>query len=223
MRSKTIADFRKGKIRYLVATNVAARGLDVTGLELVVNMSPPRDDEAYVHRAGRTGRAGAHGKSWTFVTPQEHFRIRHLERKVQSNIEQLMLPTQEDFLQLQIQRELASIEACEAQIDDQLVEELLAPYHAKKIRALFKSFLQERLNQWQRLGPRAGLEWDEQMLRKSRLQPGKKKRSNPRPRPWHQKDNKRPQGRQGGHRGEGSHRSGPRKSGSGRPQRSRRA
>jgi len=70
-RERTLVRFRSGKISTLVATDVAARGLDVEGIEHVVNYDPPSDDAGYVHRVGRTARAGATGTGVTLVTPQQ--------------------------------------------------------------------------------------------------------------------------------------------------------
>jgi len=70
-RDSTIADFKAGNISLLVATSVAARGLDVKDLVCVINYEVPNHYEDYVHRVGRTGRAGAHGVAYTFITPEE--------------------------------------------------------------------------------------------------------------------------------------------------------
>jgi superfamily II DNA/RNA helicase len=84
-RNKAMEKFRRGSTRYLVATNVAARGLDVQGLPLVVNFGVPEDTESYTHRCGRTGRAGAQGMAWTLVTPRSvrsfEFMMRRLNLK----------------------------------------------------------------------------------------------------------------------------------------------
>lgn len=82
-RNATMAKFRDKRVRYLVATNVAARGIDVRDLPLVVNFGVPFDPESYTHRVGRTGRAGAEGKAWTLVSPKTargyEFLMRHLK------------------------------------------------------------------------------------------------------------------------------------------------
>lgn len=70
-RGSTIADFKSGSVKLLIATSVAARGLDVKQLILVVNYDCPNHYEDYIHRCGRTGRAGNAGVAWTFVTPEQ--------------------------------------------------------------------------------------------------------------------------------------------------------
>jgi superfamily II DNA/RNA helicase len=71
VRSRTLADFRDGRVDVLVATNVAARGIHVDGVSLVVHVDPPSDPKDYLHRAGRTARAGEHGTVVTLVLPQQ--------------------------------------------------------------------------------------------------------------------------------------------------------
>ncbi|WP_197466388.1 DbpA RNA binding domain-containing protein, partial [Oleiphilus sp. HI0080] len=73
--------------RILVATDVAARGLDVDDVALVVNADLPRDDEVYVHRIGRTGRAGSSGKAYSFYTPKQRFKLERLADERQQELE----------------------------------------------------------------------------------------------------------------------------------------
>lgn len=86
-RSLTLKRFRDGKIRVLVASDVAARGLDIEDLELVVNLDPPIDAEHYVHRVGRTGRMGRKGLAVSILTPQEEFIMRKFSRELGIEIE----------------------------------------------------------------------------------------------------------------------------------------
>ena len=85
-RNRTIADMRRGKIRLLVATDVAARGLDVTGISHVINFDLPKFAEDYVHRIGRTGRAGASGIAISFVSGNEVDCLKRIERYIGQSI-----------------------------------------------------------------------------------------------------------------------------------------
>jgi len=85
-RRVALADFKSRKTRILVATDVAARGLDINGIELVVNYNLPDNSEDYVHRIGRTGRAGQTGKAITFATANEQKEIRDIEKLINKNI-----------------------------------------------------------------------------------------------------------------------------------------
>lgn len=79
-RKEALGGFKSGKYRVLVATDIAARGIDVSGIELVINFDIPDDPEDYVHRVGRTGRAGQVGKAITFVAPDQRGKLRDIER-----------------------------------------------------------------------------------------------------------------------------------------------
>ena len=91
-RDRTVERLRSGSVDILVATDVAARGLDVERIGLVINYDMPFDSEAYVHRIGRTGRAGRTGEAVLFVTPRERRFIRNLERATGQPIEAMEVP-----------------------------------------------------------------------------------------------------------------------------------
>lgn len=95
-RTDVIADFRRGAFRYLVATDVAARGIDIAKISLVVNYMLPDRAENYIHRAGRTGRAGQSGKVISLLEEQELKRLRYLTRTAQVEIIQLAEPSVEE-------------------------------------------------------------------------------------------------------------------------------
>lgn len=92
LRDVAMGRFRNGSANILIATDVAARGIDVDNVEVVINYDLPQDNEYYVHRIGRTGRAGRTGRSFTFVSGKEIFRIRQLERFCKTTIEEKKLP-----------------------------------------------------------------------------------------------------------------------------------
>ena len=95
-RERTIDQLRKGKLDILVATDVAARGLDVERVSHVINHDIPTDTESYVHRIGRTGRAGRSGNAISFVTPREQHLLRAIEKANRTTLEPMRLPTVED-------------------------------------------------------------------------------------------------------------------------------
>jgi ATP-dependent RNA helicase DeaD len=94
-RERTINNLKKGNIDILVATDVAARGLDVERISHVVNYDVPYDTEAYVHRIGRTGRAGRQGDAILFVAPREKRMLNAIERATRQKIEMMELPSTE--------------------------------------------------------------------------------------------------------------------------------
>ena len=95
-RERLVERLRAGTLDVLVATDVAARGLDVDRIGLVVNFDVPREAEAYVHRIGRTGRAGRHGEAVTFLTPKEKRKLRQIERLTGTRLEEITLPSPAD-------------------------------------------------------------------------------------------------------------------------------
>ncbi|MFP5417035.1 MAG: DEAD/DEAH box helicase, partial [Actinomycetes bacterium] len=96
-RERTIGQLKSAKLDILVATDVAARGLDVERISHVVNFDIPTDTESYVHRIGRTGRAGRSGDAISFVTPRERHLLRAIERATGQTLTQMSLPTVEDI------------------------------------------------------------------------------------------------------------------------------
>ena len=91
-RREALAGFKSGKYRTLVATDIASRGIDVTGIELVVNYDLPSNSDDYVHRIGRTARAGASGHAITFAMPGEFREIRAIERLIRQSLPVSKLP-----------------------------------------------------------------------------------------------------------------------------------
>jgi ATP-dependent RNA helicase RhlE len=86
-RTKALADFKDGKVQILVATDIAARGIDIDQLPQVVNFDLPNVPEDYVHRIGRTGRAGATGRAISLVSPDERKQLRDIEKLLKKQIE----------------------------------------------------------------------------------------------------------------------------------------
>jgi len=97
-RMSVLRQFKENKIDVLVATDVAARGLDISGVTHVYNFDIPQDPESYVHRIGRTGRAGKHGVAITFVTPREMGYLRIVEETTKKRMTPLRPPTSDEAL-----------------------------------------------------------------------------------------------------------------------------
>jgi len=108
-RERTIAQLKDGEIDVLVATDVAARGLDVERISHVLNYDIPYDTESYVHRIGRTGRAGRSGEAILFVTPREKGMLRAIERATRQPIEEMALPSVEAVNDKRVARFLGRI------------------------------------------------------------------------------------------------------------------
>lgn len=109
-REVTLNSFRDGKFYVLVATDVAARGLDIEGITLVIQTEPPRDHETYVHRAGRTGRAGKTGTCITFFTPREVRSIKQLEKNTGIKFQRIGTPQLEQLVEVGGQEAARSID-----------------------------------------------------------------------------------------------------------------
>ncbi|MDO4240431.1 DEAD/DEAH box helicase, partial [Micrococcus sp.] len=108
-REKTVEDLKSGRVDILVATDVAARGLDVERISHVVNYDIPQDAESYVHRIGRTGRAGRTGDAVLFMTPRERFLLKQIERTTRQSVEEMQVPTVAQVNQARQKAVVASI------------------------------------------------------------------------------------------------------------------
>ncbi len=104
LREKILNKFKKRLINVLVATDVAARGIDVQHLTHVINYSLPQDPELYVHRIGRTGRAGEGGIAVTFITPREYRRLQYIQRKAKTDIRKAKLPKIKEIIETKKRR-----------------------------------------------------------------------------------------------------------------------
>ena len=103
-RERCIEQMKSGKSSILVATDVVARGLDIPRISLVINYDLPGDNEAYVHRIGRTGRAGREGTSIAFVRPREMYSLRHYERLTSGKVNMYELPNIQELGKKRIER-----------------------------------------------------------------------------------------------------------------------
>jgi len=146
-----LTNSKKNKNNVLVATDVAARGIDVQNLTHVINFALPQDPEAYVHRIGRTGRAGKEGIAVTFVTPAEYRRLRMIKQKTKTEIRKGKLPNVADVIKTKktrIKTELAEIINAELKSDyTKMAGELLQDNKpADVLAALLQYTYQDELN-----------------------------------------------------------------------------
>ncbi len=116
-RDITMKNFKNKKINMLVCTDVAARGIDVDNLTHVINFGLPQDIESYVHRIGRTGRAGATGTALTIIEPSERYRLRQVENITKAAIPKVNIPGLEELKAVMLKRELKKIDSLIEGID----------------------------------------------------------------------------------------------------------
>jgi ATP-dependent RNA helicase DeaD len=131
-RERTIGELKDAKLDILVATDVAARGLDVERISHVVNYDIPTDPESYVHRIGRTGRAGRSGDAISFVTPRERGLLRSIEKTTRQPLTQMQLPTVEDVNTTRL-----------ARFDDAITEALTATERLAFFRDVVSHYVRE--------------------------------------------------------------------------------
>ena len=101
-RDRVMAGFRNGKTEILVATDVAARGIDVDDVEAVFNYDIPQDEEYYVHRIGRTGRAGREGMAFSLVVGREIYKLKDIQRYCKTKIHERQIPSVNDVTKIKI-------------------------------------------------------------------------------------------------------------------------
>ncbi len=144
-RSQILKQFRDGNLDILVATDVAARGLDISGVTHVYNYDIPQDPESYVHRIGRTGRAGHHGTSLTFVTPNEMDYLREIEKLTKVRMLPLKPPSADEAFAGQLsaaENKVADlVKATDTSKFDKEATELLDHYEAEELVAALLSNL----------------------------------------------------------------------------------
>ncbi|WP_066094677.1 DEAD/DEAH box helicase [Xanthomonas massiliensis] len=131
-REKTIQQLKDGKLDILVATDVAARGLDVERISHVLNYDIPYDTESYVHRIGRTGRAGRSGEAILFVTPREKGMLRQIERATRQPIEEMALPSVDAVNDIRVTRFLERIDAALGAEDLEFYRGLVRRYEQER-------------------------------------------------------------------------------------------
>lgn len=138
-RERILKQFKQKKVNILVATDVAARGIDIVELTHVINYSIPQDPESYVHRIGRTGRAGKEGTAITFITPSEYRKLMHIQQIARSEIRKEKLPRIKQLLKIKRQRIVSEIKEIIEEEDYRdnihVAHELLAEFTPEKVIA----------------------------------------------------------------------------------------
>ena len=148
-RMSVLNKFKNGRIEVLVATDVAARGLDISGVTHVYNFDIPQDPESYVHRIGRTGRAGRTGEAFSFVTPREIGHLQVIQRVTKGKIKRMMPPTNKEAergqQQLTVEKLLKTIAEKDLKTYQETATELLEEHDSITVIAAALSMLtQER-------------------------------------------------------------------------------
>ncbi|RDU34844.1 DEAD/DEAH box helicase [Neobacillus piezotolerans] len=150
-RISVLRKFKEGSIDVLVATDVAARGLDISGVTHVYNFDIPQDPESYVHRIGRTGRAGKTGVALTFITPREKSYLAVVERTTKRKMERMKPPTLDEALEGQqkavVERIEQTIESNNLQYYKQAAAELLENHDASTVVAAVLKMLTKEPDQ----------------------------------------------------------------------------
>ena len=108
-RMNTLKKFKEGNLDFLVATDVAARGIDVENITHVINYELPEDTESYVHRIGRTGRANREGIAYSLVTPREYMQLKQIEKYTKSKIKRKEIPSLDDIYEVKHQNILSKV------------------------------------------------------------------------------------------------------------------
>jgi ATP-dependent RNA helicase DeaD len=138
-RERVLNRFRRGQITVLVATDVAARGLDIDDISHVFNFDLPHDPQSYVHRVGRTGRAGKTGISITLVAPKEQYSIRRIEKFTKHQLTKVSIPTEEEIAKYRVDHLMTQvamwIRRGRCVQEQELVQQLIAEGHEPQMIA----------------------------------------------------------------------------------------
>lgn len=152
-RDITMRNFKNKKINMLVCTDVAARGIDVDNLTHVINYGLPQDIESYVHRIGRTGRAGLTGVAITLVEPSERYRLRMVENNTKARIVQAILPTPKDLKQVLVRKELKKFDSLiekldRLETDEVFVEKFESMEKADLLKIMYNHLFQSQISRY---------------------------------------------------------------------------
>jgi ATP-dependent RNA helicase DeaD len=173
-RERVMAGFRNGTTDILVATDVAARGIDVEDISLVVNFDVPQDPEYYIHRIGRTGRAGRAGRSFTFVSGRDIWKLRDIQRYAKIRIAPAPIPSDAELKEKRVRQQLAEVR----RLIDRGEQEGYVPIVEQFIGEEYTSLDVAAALLRMITGGKAGQEWTETQLSSDASRQEKKPRHN---------------------------------------------
>lgn len=152
-RDITMKNFKNKKINMLVCTDVAARGIDVDNLSHVINYGLPQDIESYVHRIGRTGRAGLKGIAITLIEPSERYRLRMVENNTKARIVQALLPTPKELKQVLVRKELKKFDTLienlsQLEADEEFSQKFEAMEKADLLKVMYNHLFKSQISRY---------------------------------------------------------------------------
>jgi ATP-dependent RNA helicase DeaD len=158
MRDRVMARFRSKELQILVATDVAARGIDVDDITHVINYNLPDDNENYTHRSGRTARAGKKGQSLVLITPKEGFKIKSIEKQMRTEFAQGQVPNAEEICEIQLMKLIQNtidINVKEKDIE-KFMPQIVASFETMDKTEIIKKFVSAEFNRFIEYYDRAG-------------------------------------------------------------------
>ena len=158
MRDRVMERFRERSIQLLVATDVAARGIDVDNITHVINYNLPDDIENYTHRSGRTARAGRQGKSLVLINTRESYKIKAIERQIRMNFTAALIPSAQEICGIQLNKLIAKVKDTEVKEKDiePFLEGMMADFADLSKEEIIKKFVSAEFNRFIEYYDRAG-------------------------------------------------------------------
>jgi ATP-dependent RNA helicase DeaD len=157
-RDNVMRKFRSKNLQILVATDVAARGIDVTDITHVINYNLPDEIENYTHRSGRTARAGKKGESLVLVTPKEGYKIKAIERKIRTTFTKGIIPGSKEICEVQLKKLVNKVISTEVKENDiaEFIPAVMAEFRDLSKEEVIKKFVSTEFNQFIEYYNRAG-------------------------------------------------------------------
>lgn len=158
MRDRVMDRFRERSIQLLVATDVAARGIDVDNITHVINYNLPDDIENYTHRSGRTARAGRQGKSLVLINTRENYKIKAIERQIRTTFTPAMIPSAQEICGIQLNKLIQKVKETEVKEKDiePFLEGMMADFSELSKEEVIKKFVSAEFNRFIEYYDRAG-------------------------------------------------------------------